>query len=140
MLQFWNNYMFILQMKKFYYLKRDDEKYNQYKLKLRSSISNLVDEVPLLYKQNSQLLKSIWNRIRSLRYISMPHFFMRPETENYEITYERKFLTREIPTRKNFGPTKYPQEKSWTREIPTKKNFGPTKYPREKNLDPTKYP
>ena len=42
MLQFWNNYIFLLQMKKFYPLKRDDEKYNQYKLNPRNSMSNLV--------------------------------------------------------------------------------------------------
>ena len=55
----------------------------------------------------------------------MPHFFMRPETENYEITYERKFWTREIPTRKNLGPTNT-----------HKKNLGPAKYQRKKTLDP----
>ena len=63
-------------------------------------------------------------------------------------THEKKFCTHEIPTRKNFGPTKYPREKTldtrnthktrntpenifWTHEIPTRKYFGPTKYPRK---------
>ena len=36
---------------------------------------------------------------------------MRPTTENYEITRERKFCTHEIPTREYFVPTKYPREK-----------------------------
>ena len=58
-----------------------------------------------------------------------------------------KFWTYEIPTWKNLGPMKYPQEKSsdpqntrekkrGTHEILTQKYFGPTKYPREKTLDP----
>ena len=42
MLQFWNNYIFLLQMKKFYSRKRDDEKYNQYKLNPRNNMSNLA--------------------------------------------------------------------------------------------------
>ena len=77
----------------------------------------------------------------------MPLFLMRPTTENYEITHKRKSWTHKIPTRKNFGPTKYPREKIWdprnthekkfeTHEIPTRKYFGPTKYPRQKILDP----
>ena len=52
-----------------------------------------------------------------------------------------------MPTRKNFGPTKYPQEKISdpqnthekkfrTHKIPTRKNFGLTKYPQEKISDP----
>ena len=69
------------------------------------------------------MLKSIWNRIRSLKYISMPLFLMRPTTENYEITNERKFWTHEIPSRKNFGPTKYPRENFRTHEIPTKEGW-----------------
>ena len=55
-----------------------------------------------------------------------------------------KFIaSHKIPSRKNIGPTKYPQEiilnprntqekKLWTHEIPTRKNFGSTKYPWEK--------
>ena len=57
-----------------------------------------------------QLLKSSWNRIRSLRCISMPLFLMPSTTKNYEITHERKFWTQEIPTRKNLKLTKYPRE------------------------------
>ena len=59
----------------------------------------------------------------------------------------KKSWTHEIPTRKKFGPAKYPREKTWnprnthakifwTHEIPTRKNFEPMKYPREKTLDP----
>ena len=51
-----------------------------------------------------------------------------------------------LPTRENFGPAKYPQEKVsdarnthekkfWTHEIPTRKNFRPMKYPREKKFE-----
>ena len=51
-----------------------------------------------------------------------------------------------IPTRENFGPTKYPREKIldpqntheeqiWTYETPTRKNLRTTKYPRENILD-----
>ena len=77
----------------------------------------------------------------------MPIFLMRPKTENYEITHERKFWTHKISTRKSLGPTKHPREKKLdtqnthmkkieTHEIPTRKNFEPTKYPREKILNP----
>ena len=52
-------------------------------------------------------------------------------------------VPHEIPTRKNFGHTKYPREKTpdlwntyekefWTDEIPTRKNFAPTKYHEKK--------
>ena len=80
------------------------------------------------------MLKSIGNRLRSFRFISVPLSVMRPTTENYKITNEIKFETM----RKKFGPTKYPPEKILepgnTHEIPTRKNLGPTKYPREKIL------
>ena len=46
--------------------------------------------------------------------------------------HEKKFSTHEIPTRKKFGPTKYPRDQIWAHEIPTRKNFGRTEYPREK--------
>ena len=52
----------------------------------------------------------IWNSLRSLRYISIPLFLVRPTTENYDITHKRTFHTQEILTRK-WGPTKYPWEK-----------------------------
>ena len=76
-------------------------------------------------------MNSIWNRIRSLRYISMPLFLMRLTTENYEFTHRREFWTHEIPTRKYFRLSKYPREnifyprnthekKVLTHEIPTK--------------------
>ena len=73
-------------------------------------------------------------------------------------TYEKKFGTHVIPTRKNFGPTEYPREKTldqqnthenenWkprnahekklrTHEIHTRKTVGPRKLQREKILDP----
>ena len=77
----------------------------------------------------------------------MPLFLMWPTTENYKIAHKRKFWTHKIPTRKNLGPTKYPQEtilepqntqeKNFeTHEIPMRKNVGPTIYPRKNILDP----
>ena len=52
-------------------------------------------------------------------------------------TYEKKFRTHEIPTRKNFGPTQYRREKNLDPQNTQKrKNFEPTKYPQGKNLDP----
>ena len=83
----------------------------------------------------------------SFTYISVALFLIRPTTENYKITHERKFWShkkkfrgQEIPTRKDFGPTNYPKKKIWdprnthekilgTHEIPTRKYFGPTTYP-----------
>ena len=73
---------------------------------------------------------------QSLRYISALLFLMQQTPENYKIAHERKFWSCEIPTRKNLGPTKYPQEeigdprntheeKSETHKIPTQKNQDP---------------
>ena len=50
---------------------------------------------------------------------------MRPETESYEITHERKFRIHQIPTRKNIEPKEFRQEKTqntheklfWTHEF-----------------------
>ena len=79
--------------------------------------------------------------MRSLRYIFMPLFLMRPTTKIYEIAHKRR----------NFEPTKYPREKTLdprnthekkfgTHEIPTRKTLGPTKYPQRHDramaLDP----
>lgn len=61
----------------------------------------------------------------------MPLFLMWPTTKSYNISTEKKFWTPEIPMRKNFGPTKYPEKKIfdsrnikekrfWTHEIPMK--------------------
>ena len=114
-------------------------------------------------------MKSLWKRIRSFRYISVPLFLMQPTTENYEITHEEKFQahekktldlqnihkkkirTHKMLTRKSFRPRKYPRgnildprnthEKIfWTQEKPTRKYFGPRKYLREKYFGPRKYP
>ena len=38
-------------------------------------------------------------------------------------------------TRKKIHSRNTHDKKFWTHEIPTRKNFGPKKYPREKNLD-----
>ena len=65
-------------------------------------------------------------------------------------THEDKYLTHEIPTRENFGPTKYPRKKILdprnnheknfeTHEISTRKYFRPMKYPREKFSDPRRH-
>ena len=51
-------------------------------------------------------------------------------------THEKKSWTNEIPTRKNFGPTKYPREKIWDPRNTHDKNSRPTKYPQENILDP----
>ena len=111
---------------------------------------------------NWQLLKSIYKRIRGLRCIFLfcfcHSFSLSQQLKIFESRNQpqEKKWTHEILTRKNFRPTKYPQEKIsdpriptrkfWTHEIPTRKNFGPmntheknsgpTKFPREKNLDP----
>ena len=79
-------------------------------------------------------MKSIWNGIRGLRCVFV---FLFPVTLsnaannwkplNHEIGHEKIKYTLEMPTTKNFRPT---------HKIPTRKIFGPTKYPREKVLDP----
>ena len=56
----------------------------------------------------------------------MQLFLMRPATQNYEITHERKFQTQQNTQ----------QEKFWTHEIPTIKKLGPKKYSPENILDP----
>ena len=77
------------------------------------------------------MLTSIWNRIRDLRFFMyfflLSFYLIQPKNENLwimklarkcswqnnlypPITYEKKFRTHEIATRKNFVPTKYPWE------------------------------
>ena len=81
---------------------------------------------------------------------SLSHEINYKEKMGARNNHEKKILTLEIPTRKNFGPTnthekildprlthekkiqtqKIPtRKKFWTPEIPTRKNVGPTKYP-----------
>ena len=58
---------------------------------------------------------------------------------------KKKIQPQEIPTRKNFGPTKYHEKKIEPTKYPQKKNFESTKYPREKfwthekKLDPRRH-
>ena len=137
-------------------------------MKQRNSKTYLVDEVPFFNIQNWNLFKSIWNRIRGLRRIyvfifsvTLSHAANKWKTLNHQISYDKKKLklqntnakkywTHKKPTRKMFGPTKYPQEKCldpqnthkkkiWNHEIPTWKILEPTKYPWEMILDPAKY-
>ena len=92
------------------------------------------------------MLISIWNKIPSLKSISMPLFLMRPTTENYEtlkiveINPQEKILDPRNTHEKKTGIMKYPRETFETDEISTRKNFGPTKYPRRHDetmaLDP----
>ena len=79
-------------------------------------------------------------------FVTLAHAASSFKSLNHEIKFKKKNwptkdsreknLTREILTRKNFGLAR----KFWTHEIPTRKNFRPTKYPQEKNFEPTKYP
>ena len=75
----------------------------------------------------------------SLTYLQVTHEIPTRKKLNPRNTLKKKFQIHELPNRKNFGPTKYPQEtflnrrnthqkKSWTHEISTRGNFAPTKY------------
>ena len=104
------------------------------------------------------------NWIRSLGYISVSLFLMRPTILNYKITHkwkfwthEKKFRTCKTPPKNKIGPTKYSwgkildprntnykkildpwntQEKIFlTDKVPTRKHFGLIKYPRRKIRD-----
>ena len=96
------------------------------------------------------MLKSIWNRIRSMRYFyaTFSHAVDNSKQQNYprekiwdpRNTHEKKFGTHEIPTRKNLGPTKYRREKIWDPRNTYKKKFGileiPTKARRHNATNP----
>ena len=58
------------------------------------------------------------------------------ETQN---THEKVFWTFKIPTRKYFGPTKYPRENILNPLNATRIYFGLTKYQRENVLDPRQH-
>ena len=65
-------------------------------------------------------------------------FLMHPTNENLSImklATWKKSWTHKI---RDFRPTKYWREQFWTHKIPTRKNFGLTKYPWEK-FGPAKY-
>ena len=68
--------------------------------------------------------------MRSLRYISMPLFLMRPTTEICEISH----------TRGNFVPTKYQREKTLDSRNTQEKKFGTHEILTRKNLGPAKCP
>ena len=74
-------------------------------------------------------MKSIWNRILSLRYISMPLFLIRPTNENYEITHERKFWTHEIRTEKIWNPQNTHEKIFKSHKIHTWKKFSSHEIP-----------
>ena len=99
--------------------------------------------------------EGVWYFFLTYIFTSYPIFTKYSRPRN---TREKKFWTLKIPTRKYFGPTKYPlkvfgpttypwekilnprnthEKKFWTHKMPTSKGFGPTKYPREKKFGPT---
>ena len=75
----------------------------------------------------------------SLTYLQVTHEIPTGKNLNPRNTHNKKFPTHELPTRKTFGPMKYPwetflnlrnthQKKSWTHEISTRGKFASTKY------------
>ena len=55
---------------------------------------------------------------------------------NHEISREEKAWNQEIPTKKMLDLRNTHMKKFGTQEIPTRKRFRPTKYPQQKILDP----
>ena len=107
------------------------------------------------------MLKSIWNRMHSLRCIyvflvsfTLSHVASNRKSLNYKLAHDQKYWTPEIPKKKVLNPQekyldprKTHEKKGWTQEIPTKKFlnpqnthkkklFGPMKYTRKKFLNP----
>ena len=76
------------------------------------------------YLSNINRIRNCWNlfgKEYAVSNIFLCHFFLSgqqrkitklPTRENFW-NYERKLRTHEMPTRKNFGSTKYPREKIW---------------------------
>ena len=56
-----------------------------------------------------------------------------------QVTHKKKSWTHEIPTRRNFVPTKYLLGNTFGKRTRTRKIFGPTKYLRENIPDPQRY-
>ena len=52
----------------------------------------------------------------------------------------KQLKTTRLPTRKNFGSTKYSGEKIWDPRNTNKKIFWTDEIPTRENLEPTKYP
>ena len=113
-----------------------DQACNQYKLKLRNSISNLVDK----YLFNINRIHNCLNRF-GIEYAASDMFLCHIFSCDQQLKFT-KLPTRENfePTRKSFGATEYLQEKildlqnthkkkCWTNKIPMRKSFGSTKYP-----------
>ena len=80
------------------------------------------------------LCRDIGNSFHFYLYIYIFYMF----TSYLQYIHKTKCWTQKIPTGKNFGPTKYPREKSFnprnthekkfrTHEIPMRTDFGPTK-------------
>ena len=95
----------------------------------------LREECDILFYSHSSF---IWSRVT--------HGISTGKKLDLQNTHEEKFWTRKIPTRQNFGPTKYQWGKisdpqnihkkiSWSHEIPTGNKLDPQNT-HEKNLDP----
>ena len=65
----------------------------------------------LLSASYSELIgREVWHLFTFIRHL-YNHELAREKILDPRITHEKKFLTHEIPTRRNFGSTKYPREK-----------------------------
>ena len=113
----------------------------------------------MIYKDNNKpksIVKAIYLTLPDKIPQSYVSFcFLLKFIENHKIlgpgnNQEKKSLTRKIPTRENFGPTKYPREKILnprntqekefeTHEIPMRKYSEPTKYPQKNFSDPRRH-
>ena len=99
------------------------------------------------YLSNINRIHNCWNRFGK-EYPPVSDIFLRHLFSCCQQLKVTKLPTRENfeHKRKNFGPAKYPRQKTeptnahkkkfGIHEIPTIKNFRPTKYPRENILDP----
>ena len=85
------------------------------------------------YLSNISRIHNFWNRFGAECVawdIFLCHFF----------SCSQQLKITKLPTRENFGPTKYPREKILDPQSTQKKKFGTHQIPTVKNFRPTKYP
>ena len=65
------------------------------------------------------------------------HVYLREKILDPRSTYEKKIRTHDVPTRKSYGPTKYPREKLRDQRSTHEKKFQSHEIPTRKNSEPT---
>ena len=116
--------------------KRDVEKYNYYKWKLRNAVNDVVDEAQTSQYKQFTILEISLEKHACFEmyfcisvYVTLAHAASSLKSLNHEINYKKKNGPTKYSRGKNFDPRNTHEQTFRTHEYP-RENFGPRKYPR----------